>query len=211
MRGRPAVAVFLKVPRLGTVKSRLARGIGWAEATRLHRALSAALIRRLARDGRWRVTLWLTPRAGLRHRDVPRLGLPRFDQGAGDLGARMARAFVHGRGRPIVLVGTDVPELTAAVVAQAFRLLRSNDAVFGPATDGGYWLVGLRGRRPPFARVRWSTPHALADTRANLKGARVALLDPLDDIDTPADYRRWRSRSRQGGLCRTGAACTVPP
>jgi glycosyltransferase A (GT-A) superfamily protein (DUF2064 family) len=95
-----------------------------------------------------------------------------------------------------VLIGTDVPGATAATVARAFRLLGSHDAVFGPATDGGYWLVGLRGRPPPFDRVRWSTRHALADTLGNLHGARVALLAPLDDIDTPEDYRRWRSRSR---------------
>jgi glycosyltransferase A (GT-A) superfamily protein (DUF2064 family) len=65
--------------------------------------------------------------------------------------------------------------------------------VFGPADDGGYWLIGLS-RRPrllrPFAGVRWSTPHALADTLANLRGRPVALLPALSDVDTPADFAR---------------------
>jgi hypothetical protein len=211
MRRRAILAVFMKAPRLGAVKSRLARGIGWVEATRLHRVLSATLIRRLAGDRPWRVALWLAPGAGLRHRDVPHLGLPRFDQGNGDLGARMAQVFRHYHNRPVVLVGTDVPDLTAAIVAKAFDLLRTHDAVFGPATDGGYWLVGLRNRRPPFDRVRWSTRHALADTLANLGRAKVAMLAPLDDIDTPEDYRRWRSRSRQNRLSPPREPCTVRP
>jgi glycosyltransferase A (GT-A) superfamily protein (DUF2064 family) len=62
--------------------------------------------------------------------------------------------------------------------------------VFGPAEDGGYWLVGLGPRRParPFAAVRWSTAHALADTRRNFHGRRIALLRSLSDVDTAADW-----------------------
>ncbi|MGE3529984.1 MAG: DUF2064 domain-containing protein, partial [Methyloceanibacter sp.] len=77
-------------------------------------------------------------------------------------------------------------------------LLGSADAVFGPAPDGGYWLVGLK-RSPrvlaPFARVRWSGPHALADTRENLKRSRVALAARLSDVDRKADLRREGSRA----------------
>jgi glycosyltransferase A (GT-A) superfamily protein (DUF2064 family) len=84
-------------------------------------------------------------------------------------------------------------------VAQAFAALGAHDAVFGPAGDGGYWLVGLR-RRPrvpdPFRGVRWSTPHALADTLANLRPReRVAMLERLEDIDDAASYRRWRRQN----------------
>ena len=72
----------------------------------------------------------------------------------------------------------------------------SHDSVFGPAPDGGYWLVGFR-RRPalmdPFDGVRFSSAHALADTLANLpRSARVAFLERLTDIDTPEDYAAWR-------------------
>lgn len=107
-------------------------------------------------------------------------------QGGGDLGARMARAARTLPPGPVVIVGCDIPGLTAAHVAAAFRKLGANDAVFGPATDGGYWLVGLR-RRPrfidPFTHVRWSTCHALADTVSSLTGRSVAMVATLADID----------------------------
>lgn len=200
MRARRTVIVFLKAPRLGQVKTRLARAIGAVEATRFHRAMASSLIRRLARDRRWRTVLCVAPRSGLRHRDIPGMGLQRVAQGQGNLGRRMARALRRCGIRPAVLVGTDIPGLTPAVIARAFHLLAGHDGVFGPAADGGFWLVGLRGREPRFAGVRWSTRHALADTLAGLGAARIALLDKLEDIDTPADYRRWRSRSRQHAL-----------
>jgi glycosyltransferase A (GT-A) superfamily protein (DUF2064 family) len=98
---------------------------------------------------------------------------------------------------PAVIVGSDIPDITAADIAGAFRALGSNDAVFGPATDGGYWLVGLR-RRPcffdPFTKVRWSSEYALADTLANLAGKNVAMLRTLSDIDDGASWRRYQQR-----------------
>src|SRR3546814_16124850 len=76
---------------------------------------------------------------------------------------------------PAVIIGTDIPDIRPRHAAAAFRALGRHDAVFGPAADGGYWLVGLR-RRPTIPRafdgVRWSTEHALADTRANLRPRR---------------------------------------
>jgi glycosyltransferase A (GT-A) superfamily protein (DUF2064 family) len=109
----------------------------------------------------------------------------------------MQRIFdVCGHG-PLIIVGTDIPFVTRETVARAFRQLRGADAVFGPAEDGGYWLVGLR-RRPrtlsPFENVRWSSPHALADTLANLRGRNVAFAETLFDIDTLACYRRFMRR-----------------
>jgi uncharacterized protein len=86
----------------------------------------------------------------------------------------------------VVIVGTDVPRIAPADIARAFRRLGRDDAVFGPAEDGGYWLVGLM-RRPrvlrPFADVRWSSPHALADTLANLDDRSVAFVATLADVD----------------------------
>lgn len=135
--------------------------------------------------------------AGIREYDG---GIVRIEQGRGGLGARMQRIFdTCGRG-PLIIVGTDIPFVTRDMLARAFRALRGADAVFGPAEDGGYWLVGLR-RRPrtlsPFLNVRWSSPHALADTLANLRGRRVAFAETLFDIDALADYRRYqRARYR---------------
>ena len=101
-------------------------------------------------------------------------------------------ASASGSG-PIVLIGTDIPGVAPGHIAQAFARLGGHDAVFGPAEDGGYWLVGLR-RCPrllrPFAGVRWSSPHALADTVANLARARVAMVATLSDVDTARDHAR---------------------
>ncbi len=109
--------------------------------------------------------------------------------------AGIARALPPG---PVIIVGSDIPGIRPTHIADGFRALGHHDAVFGPARDGGYWLVGLK-RRPcfvdPFPGVRWSTRHALKDTLANLAGRRIARLDTLDDIDDGAALRRHMKRS----------------
>lgn len=181
MRGDTLI-VFAKAPRLGTVKRRLAAGIGPLAALRFYKAQLRRMRREVGRDRRWRTVLAVTP-------DRVRwpTGLPVVPQGGGDLGARMGRALArHCRA---VLVGCDIPGLRRTDIAAAFRALGRAEAVFGPAEDGGYWLVGFGPRRPPapFVGVRWSTEHALADTLANCCGHQVALLRRLRDVDTAAD------------------------
>lgn len=189
--------VFAKAPALGRVKSRLAAGIGASAALAFYRRTLASVLRRVARDGRWTTTLAVTP-----DNSGPwPMRLPRRGQGGGDLGMRMGRVFRAWPPGPVVIIGADIPDITAGHIASAFRALGNADAVFGPARDGGYWLVGLRrGSKLPglFKDVRWSTKHALADTLANLKGRRVARIATLDDIDDIAAYRRWRGRSSRG-------------
>ena len=182
-----ALILFARVPRLGTVKRRLAREVGDVAALRFHRGQVARLIHRLGHDRRWRFVLAATP-DGARWR----AGVALHPQGRGDLGERMARAL--GRHRRAVLIGSDIPGLGPADIASAFRALGRADAVFGPSEDGGYWLVGFGPRRPerPFARVRWSSEHALADTLANFPRHRVALLRRLRDVDHAADLRELR-------------------
>ncbi len=124
----------------------------------------------------------------------------RMPQGRGDLGQRMQRIFDSLGQGPLIIIGTDIPFVTREMIADAFRRLSRVDAVFGRAEDGGYWLVGLR-RRPkliePFQNVRWSSPHALADSLKNLQSYRVAFAATLFDIDTESDYRRYlRERYR---------------
>jgi hypothetical protein len=153
------------------------------------------MLRRLSGRASWRLWLAVTPdefavRAGFWPAAIPRMG-----QGHGDLGARMARAFAAMPPGPAVLIGADIPAVRRSHIETAFRDLAQADLVFGPSTDGGYWLVGMRHTRLArglFKSVRWSSPHALADTMANAKSRKVALLDPLTDIDTGEDYRAWR-------------------
>ena len=143
--------LFVRAPRLGAGKKRLARDIGAVAALRFERLMLARSLRRLGRDRRWRLRLAVTPdRAAGRFRNA-------MPQGSGDLGARMRRALAAGGPGPAVLVGSDIPGMTAAHIAEAFGLLGHHDIVFGPAADGGFWLVGCRHLPPDFGVVRWST------------------------------------------------------
>lgn len=200
---RPArhLIVFLRAPRLGAVKTRLAADIGALGAWRFYRGCTARVLGRVANDARWRTRLAVTPDRFTGAGFWPD-ALCRMAQGPGDLGARMARAFGRLPPGPAIIVGSDMPDLDADQINRAFRALGGADAVFGPATDGGYWLIGLARRRPPprglFRGVRWSTEHALADTLASLPGHfRIALLEHCADIDDGADYRRWRDRAQE--------------
>lgn len=185
------VVLFLKEPRAGQVKTRLGREIGMTAAAWWFRHQSARLIRRLD-DPRWQLALAVAPdRAAHESCAWPR-HLPRWPQGPGDLGARMGRIFRSFPPGPIIVVGADVPDLTAAHIAEAFRLLGRHEAVLGPATDGGYWLVGLRrgAYAVPaglFRGVRWSTGEAMADTIATLAPLNVGYCPALRDIDTADD------------------------
>ncbi|MEO8813129.1 MAG: DUF2064 domain-containing protein [Caulobacteraceae bacterium] len=181
--------IFARRPAFGVGKRRLAAGAGELAALRFQRWATFDLIRRLRGSGRWRVWVAITP-------DRPAAwvrGAEALPQGSGDLGRRLARVMRALPPGPAVVIGTDAPGIAARDIADAFRALGAHDAVLGPAPDGGFWLIGLR-RRPraplPFDDVRWSTAQALADTRANLAGRRVALLRTLEDIDDLASYRR---------------------
>jgi uncharacterized protein len=184
---RDTVIVFARAPRLGTVKRRLARDIGDRAALRFHSATLAALLRDLTAAGRFDVLVAITPD---RARARLSRGITVIPQGAGDLGQRMSAALRrHPR---VALMGCDIPQANAADVRAAFRALGTADAVFGPATDGGYWLIALGPRRPSalFGNARWSTEHALADTLAQFRHHRVGFIRTLSDVDTGADYRR---------------------
>ncbi|MBI6630692.1 TIGR04282 family arsenosugar biosynthesis glycosyltransferase [Pontibaca salina] len=181
---------MLKEPRPGRVKTRLGRDIGMIRAAWWFRHQCVRLLREI-RDPRWHLLLAVTPdRAGMASRIWP-ADLARIPQGGGDLGTRMARAMRAAPAGPVCVIGADIPALRRRHVARAFAALGAHDAVFGPARDGGYWLVGLKHshRVPPsiFADVRWSSPHALSDSMASLPDARIALVDHLRDIDTAAD------------------------
>lgn len=186
---RAHLVIFTRAPRYGAGKRRLEAGIGPMQALRFQRVMLTQTLRRLGADPRWTTWLAVTP-----DRSGP--WPPRFDvlpQGKGDLGERMARVAKALPAGPVLIMGSDVPSVTIAEVARAFRALGNHDAVFGPAADGGYWAVGFR-RRPrfvdPFRDVRWSTEHALSDSLANLAGASVAMLNMHEDVDDAASLAR---------------------
>lgn len=187
---RRTLVVMLKTPRPGQVKTRLGRDIGMVSAAWWFRHQSLNVLRRL-RDPRWKIVLSLAPdTAVFRDRTWPN-DLDRMPQGRGDLGTRMRLALRRAGPGPVCVIGADIPGITKTAVARAFAALGRRQAVFGPAKDGGYWLVGLRhpGRAPRrlFQNVRWSTEHALSDSLRTTAPLSVELVDELSDVDTLAD------------------------
>lgn len=189
--GQNRLILMVKEPCMGRVKTRLARGIGAAEALRFYRTASDTLMRRLGSDRRWQTILAVTPDRAVHSRSWPG-DIIRVAQGRGDLGQRMERMLRAGDG-PAVLIGSDIPAIRTSHIAEAFKLLQRNEAVFGPAEDGGFWLVGLKNMprlRGLFSNVRWSSEHALNDVLANLKGHRIGFAASLCDVDDAESYRR---------------------
>ncbi|HEY5998202.1 MAG TPA: TIGR04283 family arsenosugar biosynthesis glycosyltransferase [bacterium] len=181
--------------------------MGVDAAADLQRAMTERTLRRIApADAPWTVEVrheggssgdvrgWLGERAQV------------TPQGRGDLGARLLAAFESGFGggaEAVVAVGSDCPELGAGDVGDAFRALAGADVVFGPAHDGGYWLVGLRstGRRAAaelFGDIPWGGDRVLDASLAAAEGAglSVALLRALADVDRPADLGHWERACR---------------
>ena len=194
-----SVLIYTKPPRIGVAKTRLARGVGRTEARRIaHMTMARTL--RTAVDARWQTTLYVAPdRAVSDTFGKAGAKLARRPQGAGDLGARLERGLTEAPRGPVLFIGADAPDISRALIWQAFRALDRHDAVFGPANDGGFWLFGLRTSArtvSPFRGVRWSGPHALADVQANLPaGTRVALLPELIDLDEAEDWDSWKGRA----------------
>lgn len=183
--------IMVKVPRPGRVKTRLARDIGVIAATWWFRHQVRRLLRRVE-DPRWRVVLAVAPDIdGIITRCWP-AHFARWPQGRGTLGDRMVRMMRRARG-PVCVIGADIPGITRAHVADGFAALGTHDAVFGPAPDGGYWLIGVKLgsvlHPTVLDGVRWSTPDALADSRAAFGTKRVALIASLSDVDTGDDLR----------------------
>lgn len=185
--------VMLKEPRLGRVKTRLGRGIGAVPATWWFRHQVKRLLRDVT-DPRWQLVLAVSPDNQALNSRIWSKHLPRVPQGRGDLGARMLRLLKLPHKGPVVLIGGDIPGIKRQHIADAFAKLGSNTAVFGPATDGGFWLVGLKRSTPAprdmFKGVRWSTEHALSDTLASMPDDTSAMVAMLQDVDTVADLSK---------------------
>lgn len=189
MRG--TVIIFVKAPVVGRVKTRLGAEIGMGRAAALFRVLTQRTLAE-SMKGDWRTVLAVDPpwaAHGSAQFWPPRV--ERMPQGGGDLGARMKRAFKEAPLGPAVIIGADAPGLRARHLRQAFAALQGADAVFGPAEDGGYWLIGLNRRRAApdlFKSVRWSTKHALNETVQTLpSNFHVGMIEMLSDVDLADD------------------------
>lgn len=197
MTASPAVLVMAKAPRPGSVKTRLAGRLGHDGCARLQ----VVLVRRTVdlacsvAPGATFVAFYPLDAEAETARYVPP-DIVLLPQHGADLGERLTAAtsrVLAARGGPLVVVGTDIPLLTPSHLLAAFDQLRSGrDAVFGPALDGGYYLVGLTRARPVLFDVdpaSWGGPTVLDDSLARARAANlsVGLLEPLRDLDTPED------------------------
>jgi len=183
--------IFLKTPVAGRVKTRLGQEIGVGRATALFRVMAHQTVTRVS-SGPWRTIVAIDPPSGLSgFENIIPPHLPRIAQASGDLGARMAAVFYSASRGPVVIIGADAPGIHARHIREAFARLRVSDAVFGPAFDGGFWLIGLakpKSRRCLFKNVRWSSEHALRDVIATLpQRYSKETLSQLRDIDSAKD------------------------
>ena len=206
------VMVFARAP--GEAKTRLIPALGAEGAAALHRRLVMHCLGAATDAQLGPVELWCAPDAGdpFFHECERRFGASLHPQGEGDLGARMQRAFESALAPSprAILVGSDIPALSAQYLRDADRALRrGDDAVIGPAEDGGYVLVGLLRCDPELFRgIPWGGSEALAETRRRIAALawRLSELPALWDVDRPEDLGRLPEEMREGSMPAAGGA-----
>ena len=216
------ILVFAKAPTPGRVKTRLIPALGASGAAKLQRQLIARTLRTAIAAGLGTPELWCAPgpEDPFFEACAKRHGLGLQPQGEGDLGTRMARALESAlaAGAPGLLIGCDCPALTPAYLrAAAAALAEGNDAVFGPAEDGGYVLIGAARSLPAqlFEDIAWGTSTVMQATRARLARGnwRWRELALLWDLDRPEDLLRWRqlrAQSKRNGQGNRWLPATLP-
>lgn len=193
------VMIFLKAPRPGTVKTRLGKETGFEQATVVYRQLAEAQLSWIPAD--FGTEIHYAPRGAVQEMRAWLGGRRLYRaQTGGNLGARLGQAFAgafrRGYAR-VIAIGSDCPELDEDCLHRASRALAENDVVLGPATDGGYYLIGLRRPAPRlFEDIAWSTATVLATTQARIQecGLSSFLLEEKEDIDDLASLRRHRTK-----------------
>src|SRR4051812_12957551 len=202
--GRKRLILFTRYPVAGKVKTRLIPALGAEGAVGVHRRLVLRTLR-TAREACEKANADLEVRfdggseKAMRHWLGD--GLRFNEQSKGDLGERMANAFeasFREGSQGTVIIGSDCPGLTDEILMAAFKGLSNSRVVFGPAKDGGYYLVGLTASIPElFTGIPWSTERVLGETLGVLEKQKIipGLLEPLDDVDRPEDLVAWEQMS----------------
>ncbi len=210
MRSPERLILFTRFPEAGITKTRLIPALGPAGAADLQRRMTARVLTRAEALARFRaVAIEVRFEGGTADRMRTWLGGEhRYRrQGGGDIGARMRRALTDAFDESIeraVLIGSDIPGITAEILDAAFEHLHSADLVLGPANDGGYYLIGIRcsawadAADVLFDAIPWGSDRVLSATREKVDalGSQVVLLETLDDIDRPEDLVIWESGGR---------------
>jgi hypothetical protein len=200
MRTNRRLLLFTRYPEAGKTKTRLIPELGADGAARLQQRLTERVFAQANLLGqRFGIETIVHYCGGTGKQMTSWLGPVRcIEQAAGDLGHRMRAAFQHSftdNADTVVLIGSDIPDLSVHLLAQGFTSLLSREVVLGPSRDGGYYLIGLVARRASqllpllFENIRWSGGEVFADTLDRLlrAGVDVAILPMLRDVDLPAD------------------------
>ena len=198
--GPIVVAVLTRAPSRGG-KSRLFAALGRAPDPSLLSALLLDTLDGVDLPGTTRTVFVEPAEACDEVRSLMPSGVRVMPQPQGSLGERMravmAQAFDEGASI-VVLVGSDLPDITSSVIASAISILKSDpqSLVLGPAHDGGYYLIAATTVPHVFEGIEWGSARVLEQTRAAAaaRGVRVQLLDPLNDVDTPEDLQEVRAR-----------------
>ena len=196
MNDNRALLLFVRNPEKGKVKTRLAQDLGDDKALAIY--LELLDITRAVAVAIPAERLLFYSNFIPENDDWPEAHFQKHLQSNGDLGARMEAAFQQAleTHQKAVIVGSDCPELSPEIIEQAFAKLEDCDAVFGPANDGGYYLLGLKTVIPTvFREMVWSTESVLSETLARLDaaGKSYALLPELSDVDHAEDWERYLS------------------
>lgn len=184
----PRLSIFARLPVPGEVKTRLIPALGAEGAARLYARLLAMTVG-VARDSGLEFELRVTGGEPALFHAIYGADIAVVPQGKGDLGARMAR--VDG---PALIIGSDCPAMSAPLLKAAAAALTEREVVIGPATDGGYYLIGFTRPTPfLFADMAWSTANVFGETLARLAARQIApaVLPELSDVDTAEDLARW--------------------
>ncbi|PJZ68984.1 transferase [Leptospira perolatii] len=201
MNSSSVINVFLRNPVPGKVKTRLAQAVGDETALKVYLALLEKT--RLAiKDLEQSKNLWFDDYIPdpTSFEDWGKNSPTKLIQQGSDLGEKMHNAFLHcfrNGARSAIIIGSDCPGLHSIHIMEAFRILEQNDAVLGPANDGGYYLIGLNQDVPSlFQNMEWSTNRVFAESLERLQWARkhVGILPKLSDLDTIEDLREWESK-----------------
>lgn len=211
---REKLIIFVKAPRPGHVKTRMAKTIGDAASVSAYRTLVKVLINRLRKlseielrfspdDAYSEIQPWLSA------------DWSAHPQGDGDLGQRLelaiTTAFDSGHEK-VVIIGSDCPFVSEGDIRSAWAALSDHDLVLGPATDGGYWLIGLRQPASSlFKQIDWSTSSVFQTTlqRARNAGLSIKVLRELSDVDTESDWKQFLTATKMSEDTRM-VGCAPP-
>lgn len=193
IKAKQQLLVFIRNPVLGKVKTRIAAKTGEQKALEIYELLLRNTLHTCSQLTKIKVIVYYSDFIDTKDNWNNDIFEKRLQEG-NNLGERMAKAFQDNliEAEKVVLIGSDCPYLTSNIIEHTFELLAENDVVFGPASDGGYYLMGMKSFNSSlFENISWSTSDVLKQSLAQIPELKTAFTLELNDIDTFEDYQQW--------------------